>query len=84
MPPVGSDIATKRASVPQTNAAAPQVTRRICWWTQNRRSTSANTSSVTSSGCTTDICPLCSARAWNTKAPASATQPKSHSGFDSR
>ena len=26
----------------------------------------------------------CSASAWNTKAPARATQPKSHSGFDKR
>ena len=83
-PPVGSDMATKSASDPQVMAAAHQVVPRICWWTHSRRSTSAKTSSVTSSGCTTDIWPLCSARAWKTKDPARATQPSSQSGLDTR
>ena len=83
-PPVGSDTATKSASEPQVTAAAHQVTSRICWRIQRRRSTRAKTSSVTSRGCTTDICPLCSASAWKTNDPPSATQPNSHSGFDAR
>ena len=83
-PPVGSDTATKSARDPQVSAAAHQVTPRIRWWIHSRRSTSANTSSVTSRGCTTDICPLCRAKAWNTKAPARAIQPSSQSGLDTR
>ncbi len=39
------------------------------------------TSSVASSGCTTEIRPLCKASAWNTNAPARATPPNSHNGL---
>ena len=81
-PRVGSDTATKSASDPQVMAAAHQVRFLICWRIHKRRSTRAKTSSVTSSGCTTDICPLCSASAWKMKDPPSATQPNSHSGFE--
>ena len=84
LPPVGSDTATKSARDPQVMAAAHQVTVRICWWIQSRRSTRAKTSSVTSRGWTTDICPLCSASAWKRNDPPSATQPNSHSGFEAR
>ena len=68
----------------QVNAAAPQVIGRMDWRIQNRRSTSAKTSSVTRSGCTTETRPLCSASAWKPKAAARATQPKSHSGLRNR
>ena len=77
-------MATNRASEAQVRAAAPQVIDRMCWWTHSRRRTRAKTSSVTSNGCTTDISPLCSARAWNTNAPTNATHPNSHSGLVSR
>ncbi len=83
-PPVGSDTATNSASAPHVMAAAHQVTVRICWRIQSRRSTRAKTSSVTSRGCTTDICPLCSASAWKMNDPPSATHPNSHSGFVTR
>ena len=83
-PPVGSDRATKSASDPQVRAAAHQVIPRISWWIHSRRNTSPKTSSVTRSGCTTDIWPLCRARAWKTKAPARAIQPSSQSGLDTR
>ena len=83
-PPVGSATATKIASEAQVTAAAHQVRFLICWRIQSRRNTRAKTSSVTRSGWTTDICPLCSARAWKMKDPARATQPNSHSGFDTR
>src|SRR6266487_27995 len=39
------------------------------------------TSSVASSGCTTETRPLCRASAWNTNAPARATPPNSHNGL---
>ena len=68
----------------QVTAAAPQVIRRIDWWIQNRRSTSMKTSSVASSGCTTESWPLCRASAWNTNAPARAAQPNSHNGLRNR
>ena len=64
--------------------AAHQVRSLICWWIHSRRRTRAKTSSVTSKGWTTDICPLCRASAWKRKDPASATQPNSHSGFEAR
>jgi hypothetical protein len=83
-PPVGSDTATKIARDPQVKVAAHQVRFLICWWIHKRRNTSAKTSSVTSSGWTTDICPSCRASDWKMKEPASATQPNSHSGFDAR
>ena len=47
-----------------------QAAGRIVWWIQTRRSTRVMTSSVTSSGCTTETSPLCRARAWNTNAAA--------------
>ena len=83
-PPVGSDTATNRASEAQVTPAAHQVRFLICCRIQSRRKTSAKTSSVTSSGWTTDIWPLCSAKAWKMNDPASATQPNSQSGFDTR
>ena len=72
------------ASPAQVTMAAPQVIRRMDWRIQNRRSTSAKTSSVTRSGCTTETRPPCSASAWNKKAAARATQPKSQSGLRNR
>ena len=84
LPPLGSAIAMKRPSETQVTAAAHQVNGRISWWSQSQRRTSANTSSVTKSGCTTDIAPLCRATAWKRKAPASATHPRSHKGLERR
>ena len=81
---MGSDTATNSANDPHVTAAAHQVTSRICWRIHSRRRTRAKTSSVTRSGCTTDICPLCRARAWKMNDPASATQPNSHNGFETR
>jgi hypothetical protein len=83
-PPCGSDVARKTVKDMHVTTAAHQVTGRITWWSQARRSTRANTSSVTSSGWTTDSCPAFKASAWKTKAPASAIQPNSHSGFLTR
>src|SRR5580658_3938277 len=83
-PPLGSAMARKSASEMQVRAAAHQVMERILWCSHSQRSTSAKTSSVTRSGCTTDVAPLCKAMAWNTNAPASATHPKSHNGLDAR
>ena len=82
--PVGSDTAMKSDRATQVTAADHQVTARMLWRTHSRRRTRAKTSSVTRSGCTTDMSPLWSASAWNTKAPASATQPNSHNGFTTR
>ncbi len=84
LPPLGSAMAMKRASAAQVSAAAHQVTARIDWRSQSHRKTRAKTSSVTSSGCTTEIAPSCRATAWNRKAPASATHPRSHNGFETR
>src|SRR5580704_1755555 len=83
-PPLGSDTATKTASETQVRAAAHHVTEWIDWRIQTRRRTRAKTSSVTSNGWTTESSPLCNASAWNTKPAASATQPNSQSGFDTR
>ena len=84
LPPLGSAMAMNSVSERQVRVAAHQVTGRIDWWSHSQRSTSAKTSSVTRSGWTTDIVPLCRATAWKTKAPASATHPRSHSGLDAR
>jgi hypothetical protein len=80
-PPPGCPATTNTARLTQVKAAAPHVIRRIDWWSQNRRSTSMKTSSVASSGCTTETRPLCRASAWNKNAAARATQPNSHKGL---
>ncbi len=63
VPPSGSDIATKIARLRHVSPADHQVIRRSVWWIHTRRNTSTKTSSVTSSGWTTDISPACSASA---------------------
>lgn len=60
------------------------MTGRITWWIHSHRRISTKTSSVTSSGCTTDICSEWSASAWKTKAAARATPPNSHGGLVNR
>ena len=84
LPPVGSAIVRKTVSEMQVRPAAHQVTFRMDWWNQSHRRTRTKTSSVTRSGWTTDIGPLCRAMAWKTNAPASAAHPSSHSGLDTR
>src|SRR5271155_2610467 len=83
-PPPGCPATTNTVRPAQVTAAATQVTGRIDWWIQNRRSRSMKTSSVASTGCTIDSRPLARARAWNTNAAARAAQPKSHSGLRNR
>src|SRR6516225_7370723 len=83
-PPPGWPAMTKMVRPTQVTAAATQVTGRIDWRIQNRRSRSMKTSSVASTGCTIDSRPSCRASAWNTNAAARATQPKSHSGLRNR
>ena len=80
-PPRGSPATRNTARPAQVRAAPHQAARRIDWSIQNLRSTSPKMSSVTKSGCTTEIWPLCRARAWKMNAPASATHPKSHRGL---
>ena len=83
-PPPGCPAMTNTVRPAQVTAAAAQVSGRIDWWIQNRRSTSMKTSSAASTGCTIDSRPSCRARAWNTNAAARATQPNSHSGLRNR
>ena len=68
----------------QVRAAESHAADLISWPSQTRRNTSAKTSSVMSRVWTTERRPLCSASAWKTKAPMSATHPKSHNGFPTR
>ena len=84
LPPLGSAIARKTVSEIQVMPAAHQVTLRMDWWNQSHRRTRTKTSSVTRSGWTTDIGPLCRAMAWKMNAPASAAHPSSHNGLDTR
>jgi hypothetical protein len=62
--------------VTQTTLTDAQAARATSWCIHIRRSTSTKTSSVTSSGCTTDIEPLCRASAWNTTEPTGAATPR--------
>ena len=79
-PPVGSLTARNTARDTQTTLTDAQAAPAMSWRIHIRRSTSTKTSSVISSGWTTDIGPLCRARAWQTNEPTAAATPSSHSG----
>src|SRR5215472_8420224 len=64
----------------QTASADAQAAAATCWRIHIRRSTRTKTSSVTSTGWTSDIGPLCSASAWKANVPAAAAHPSNHSG----
>ena len=83
-PPVGSAAARNTASAAQTTSTAAQAARATSWWIHTRRSTSTKTSSVIRMGWTTDIGPLCRARAWKAYEPTAAAAPSSHSGCRGR
>src|SRR5580693_271983 len=83
-PPPGCPAARKTVRPTQVSVAAAQVIGRMDWWIQTRRSRSMKTSSVASSGCTTEIWPWLRARAWNTNAAIKAAQPSSHRGLRNR
>ena len=83
-PPVGSPTARNTARLTHTTVTDAQAARATSWRIHTRRSTSTKTSSVTSSGWTTDIGPLCRASAWNTNEPTAAATPSSHSGCRGR
>ena len=84
LPPLGSAAMRNTASATHTTVTAPHAARATSWWIHTRRSTRTKTSSVTRTGWTTDIGPLCSAMAWNTYEPTEATPPSSHSGCRTR
>ena len=74
----------KTASPAQVAAAPAHAAQTTAWRIHTRRSTSAMTSSVTSSGWTTESWPSCRAKAWNANAPTWAADPASHRGLRSR
>jgi hypothetical protein len=83
-PPVGSAAARNTASATVAVSTAAQAAGATCWPIHTRRSTMTNTSSATSTGWTTDIGPVCRARAWKAYEPTAAAPPSSHSGSRTR
>ncbi len=83
-PPAGSAAARNTARATVTVSTAAQAARATCWRIHTRRSTMTKTSSVTRTGWTTDIGPLCRAMAWKAYEPTAAAPPSSHSGCRTR
>ena len=83
-PPRGSAAAMKTASPAHAAAAPAHAAPATACRIHTRRSTSAMTSSVTSSGWTTETWPSCNANAWNPKAAACAPHPANIRGLRSR
>ena len=83
-PPEGSAAMRNTARDRQTTSTDAQAAAATRWRIHTRRSASTKTSSVISTGWTTDIGPLCSARAWKMNVPPAAAHPSNHSGCRTR
>ena len=83
-PPRGSAATRNSDSEPKSSAAEPQAAVRTVQCMTKARIISTKTSSLTSTGCTTDSRPTCSASAWRPSATTQAPCPASQSGRRTR